>query len=246
MGVSAAMIVKNGERSIERAINSIMDAVDEIIVVDTGSTDETLSILNRLAEENEKVQLHHFTWINDFSAARNYSLSLVTHKWAFVVDDDDVLPPDQIHKPRQYTSEMDQQEREVGMYVLYKNTVNGVVNTVYERAYLRLFPSRLRYKDMIHEIVDTQGMELLQSDIDLLHDGYDNNVVDMRQKAVRNLTLLQQNLKVDQGNARLWMQLGREMKSFDPAKALHFLNRAESLTTNEGLLKWIRESKQGL
>lgn len=42
------------------------------------------------------------------------------------------------------------------------------------------------------------------------------------------------------------MQLGREMKSFDPAKALHFLNRAESLTTNEGLLKWIRESKNGL
>lgn len=246
MGISAAMIVKNEERCIERAISSILEAVDEIIVVDTGSTDETVSIIEGIAAKSEKVKLHHFEWTNDFSAARNYSLSLVTHKWVFVVDADDVLPEDQRNKPRLYTEEMDRQEKEAAFYVVYNNTVGGKITTSYREAYLRLFPSRLRYKDMIHEIVSTQGMQLIQSDIDLLHDGYDNELVNRQEKVIRNLTMLQQNLKADQGNARLWMQLGREMKQFDPEKAKRYLDRAESLTTSENLLGWIAESRKGL
>jgi len=80
------MIVKDAEEHLERCLNSLQGIVDEIIIVDTGSTDKTLEIAKRY-----DTKIHHFTWVNDFSAARNESLKYTTKDWILIIDDDEAL-----------------------------------------------------------------------------------------------------------------------------------------------------------
>lgn len=246
MGVSAAMIVKNSERCIERCLDSIVTAVDEVVVVDTGSSDRTVEIIKSYSQRYTHLKLYHFEWIDDFSAARNFSLSKVNHDWAFVVDSDDILPPEDHDKIREYTSSMDQQGQKAVFDVVYDNSVDGVITESIPVGYVRLFPSDLRFQDRIHEQIIYAPLPRIQSDIHLLHDGYDWNQVDLKVKKKRNIDLLIQSLQADQDNARLWMHLGREMSVLDQDKALRYLEIAESKTNNVELLEWILKSKQDL
>ncbi|PWV97996.1 glycosyl transferase family 2 [Paenibacillus cellulosilyticus] len=242
--ISAAMIVKNEERCVARAINSLLLAVDEIIVVDTGSTDRTIDIIRELQAKHDKVKLHHFEWQDNFAAARNYSLSLVSHEWVFSIDADEVLLEEHWDRPRKYTQWLDNQGKKAAMHIVLDNTVAGEITNTYETGCVRIFPSDLRYVDMVHETVDTTGLETMKSDIHLLHDGYDQAAVNQLDKKKRNLLLLHKNLKVDPRNAHLWFQLGREMMDFDQAKGNHYLDIAASFTTDQSLLNWISKSRK--
>jgi glycosyltransferase involved in cell wall biosynthesis len=82
--LSVAMIVKDEEHNIRRALESIKDVADEIIVVDTGSTDRTPEIVK---EYTDKLYFHE--WQNDFSEARNYSLQFPTCEWVLIYDADE-------------------------------------------------------------------------------------------------------------------------------------------------------------
>ena len=84
---SLCMIVKNEEGCIKACIDSTKDLFDEIIVVDTGSTDETVKVLNDI-----DIDVHHFKWIDDFAAARNFSFSKATSDFIMWLDADDILP----------------------------------------------------------------------------------------------------------------------------------------------------------
>ncbi|MFR2459147.1 MAG: glycosyltransferase, partial [Christensenellales bacterium] len=71
--VSLCMIVKNEEVVLKRCIDSVRDAVDEVIIVDTGSQDNTRAIASELTPK-----VYDFEWIDDFAAARNYAFSLAS------------------------------------------------------------------------------------------------------------------------------------------------------------------------
>ena len=68
--ISLCMIVKNEEKVLARCLDSIADLMDEIIIVDTGSSDNTKEIAKKYTDK-----IYDFAWIDDFSAARNYSFS---------------------------------------------------------------------------------------------------------------------------------------------------------------------------
>jgi len=87
--LSVAMIVKDEEYNIRRALESIKDVVDEIIVVDTGSKDRTPEIVR---EYTDKLYFHE--WKNDFSEARNYSLKFPTCEWVMIFDADEEVKED--------------------------------------------------------------------------------------------------------------------------------------------------------
>jgi len=87
MTISLCMIVKNEEAVLARCLNSVKDIVDEIIVVDTGSTDRTLEIASCYG------YVYGFEWRDDFSAARNYAYSLATQEYIMWLDADDVILP---------------------------------------------------------------------------------------------------------------------------------------------------------
>lgn len=93
MTISLCMIVKNEEKNLERCLNSYLPLMDEIIVVDTGSTDKTKEIAARFTDK-----IYDFEWINDFSAARNFAFSKATCDYIFSADADEVLEGDNVQQ----------------------------------------------------------------------------------------------------------------------------------------------------
>src|SRR5579872_6223363 len=84
--IGACMIVKNEQENLARCLGSLRGAVDDIVVVDTGSTDRTIEIALEFG-----ARVFHFDWIDDFAAARNESLCYATTDWVIWMDGDDEL-----------------------------------------------------------------------------------------------------------------------------------------------------------
>lgn len=99
--IAAAMIVKNAENTIQAAVRSLRGVVDEVVVLDTGSTDETVTRLGELRTEwavdpqAPSLHVHYWAWRDDFSAARNEAASRTSPdtEWIVVLDADEVLDP---------------------------------------------------------------------------------------------------------------------------------------------------------
>ncbi len=89
MTISLCMIVKNEEGTLARCLGSVQNIVDEIIIVDTGSADHTKQIAARFTKK-----IYDFKWIDDFSAARNYSFSQATMDYILWLDADDLILPE--------------------------------------------------------------------------------------------------------------------------------------------------------
>ncbi|MBD2436608.1 glycosyltransferase [Nostoc sp. FACHB-110] len=88
MSISLCMIVKNEEAALPKCLNSVKDFVDEMIVLDTGSSDRTPQIAQEFG-----AKVHYFEWSNNFSTARNAALKYVTSDWVLVLDADELLTP---------------------------------------------------------------------------------------------------------------------------------------------------------
>ncbi len=86
MKISLCMIVKNEETTLPRCLGSVKGFVDEIVVLDTGSTDKTPQIAEQFG-----AKVYYFTWNNNFSSARNQALKYVTGDWILVLDADETL-----------------------------------------------------------------------------------------------------------------------------------------------------------
>ena len=84
--ISLCMIVKNEERILARCLDSLKGIAEEIIIVDTGSTDRTKEIAARYTDH-----IYDFTWVDDFSAARNFAFSKATKEYIYSADADEVL-----------------------------------------------------------------------------------------------------------------------------------------------------------
>ena len=91
--ISLCMIVKNEEMNIARCLDSMAGLVEEIIVVDTGSADRTVEIVS-----NYTSKVYSYPWNDDFSDARNYSLSKASMDYCMWMDADDILKEDQKDK----------------------------------------------------------------------------------------------------------------------------------------------------
>lgn len=91
--LSLCMIVKNEEKHLVRCLRSVRDVVDEIIIVDTGSTDKTVDIAKVFG-----AKVYDFPWTGDFSAARNHSLAQATGNWILVLDADEVIAERHLHE----------------------------------------------------------------------------------------------------------------------------------------------------
>jgi len=97
-GISVSMIVKNEEIMLLECLESIKDA-DEIVILDTGSKDNTIKIIKKFQKEHpKKVKLRFFEWIDDFSAARNESLKHCTKDWVLIIDADETIEKGGINK----------------------------------------------------------------------------------------------------------------------------------------------------
>ena len=102
ISISLCMIVKNEELVLGRCLDSVKNLMDEIIIVDTGSTDKTKEIASLYTNK-----IYDFPWINDFAAARNFSFSKATKDYIMWLDADDVLLYEDNKKLQQLKENLD-------------------------------------------------------------------------------------------------------------------------------------------
>lgn len=248
-GISLCMIVRDEEHVIESMLSATRPHVDEIVIVDTGSLDKTVTIAQRFAD-----RLEHFDWIDDFSAARNHSLSLATLPWILVLDADEVVSQGDFEK-LYLLLEFASKE---GFYMtqrLYSNNSEGddaawkpiVAKTPHTKDYrgysdnriLRLFRNKrgICYGGRIHEIVDSSipAERIGESDL-IIHHYHENpkNLTDMH--VLRNLQIQEAMIVSDTATEREYLSAGaahlRTTKNFN--KAEEYLLKALELGAEAG------------
>ena len=162
--VSICMIVKNEEDKIARCLDCIKDFGDEIIIVDTGSTDSTKEIA---AKYTDKV--YDFAWVDDFAAARNYSFSLATMDYIYSADADEIVD-EMNRKKMMQLKEVLLPEIEI-VQMNYTNQLEFGSTYNYDSEPRPKLFKRLRtfeWQDPIHETIRTFPV-IYDSDIDIIH-----------------------------------------------------------------------------
>ncbi len=207
--LSVTMIVKNEEKFLEGCLQSIKNVADELIIVDTGSTDRTCEIARQYG-----AQLYNFSWINDFAAARNEALKHATCSWVLYVDADERVKPEQHRKLRWML-----EDKRVDAWYLKLRCPNGTDKSAIEHLvpYPRLFRRMpgLAFVGRIHEQITPALAErkarFKDSDIVIDHLGYAQNEEIIRQKQERNLVMLSQQVTDEPKNAYVHYQLGQTL-----------------------------------
>lgn len=186
--ISLCMITKDEEANIERCLKSVDGIVDEIIIVDTGSTDKTIEIA-----KNWGAKVYNHTWNNNFSEARNVSLEKATKDWILFLDADEELSE---YDGKKIKFLIENENKYEAYYLRLGNIIDGV--DVGDSIVLRIFKNnpKYRFKGIIHEqvvksIQEEKGSKCIGStDIRILHYGYDPNITDIKKKHERNINLL--------------------------------------------------------
>ncbi|MFC5528929.1 glycosyltransferase [Cohnella yongneupensis] len=214
--ISLAMIVRNEEKYLDRCLKSAALSVDEIIVVDTGSTDRTVEI----ALENG-AKVFHFEWIDDFAAARNYSLEHVSGDWVLVLDADQYFPEDFSVAIKEFTKVKTKRAGLIEIISRYEQ--NG--QTMQSIDYMaRLFPRGAKFEGRIHEQL-TPLMPTVITGLRLLHDGYFQT-----DKGVRNIPLLLKALEEKPDDAYFNFQLGKQYRGAEEFElAQQYMEKAYEL-----------------
>lgn len=182
--VSLAMIVKNEEDNIRRCLNSVLGVVDEIIITDTGSTDKTKKICARYTDK-----IYNFKWIDDFSAARNYSYEHATMDYILWMDADDFLLPEDRIKLKKLKETMDPQVNTVMMKYNTGMDLQGNVVFSYYRERLTKRECNFKWNEPVHEYLLTSG-PILEADICITH-----GKVPGEKSSDRNLKIYEERLK---------------------------------------------------
>jgi len=157
------MIVKNEEAVLARCLNSIKDAVDEIIIVDTGSTDKTKEIAYSYTDK-----VFDFEWINDFSAARNMAYSKAVCDYQMWLDADDVFPENSLTKLIELKTTLDPAVDIVTMKYLTHFDKNGNPIHISTRERLTKREKEYVWQDPVHECIPLIG-NISNSDIEIHH-----------------------------------------------------------------------------
>lgn len=227
--LSICMMVKNEEKNLEDCLQSLRplrDAVaSELIIVDTGSEDNTVEIAKRFTD-----QVYFHPWGNDFSAMRNITLKYSTGEWTLIIDADEVLKNcqpviDFLHssKRKQFAT----------IAITIKNMVDVENDTFSSMVAFRFFKNDgyFHFEGAIHNQAKFKGEALAMPEVYLLHYGYiptDEEL--MERKFLRTGTILKRELDKDPSNIYYWTQLSVTYAMHkDYKEAIEFAEKAYSL-----------------
>ncbi|MDO5379146.1 MAG: glycosyltransferase family 2 protein [Clostridia bacterium] len=163
MELSLCMIVRDEESCLERCLLSVKEAVDEIVILDTGSRDATRTVARRYADRVED-----YAWQDDFSAARNASFALATKPYILWLDADDVIEDEQRMKLLALKPRLDGSVDAVMMPYHYAHDENGAVTMTFERERIVRRDAGFRFEGIVHEAMAVGG-RVLHEDIAVRH-----------------------------------------------------------------------------
>ena len=162
--ISLCMIVRDEERVLERCLSSIADLVDEIVIVDTGSTDRTKEIAKKFTD-----QIYDFQWVDDFSKARNFAFSHATMDYIMTMDADEVLESSDVKHFRSLKECLLPEIEIVRMKCVTR--MEKDVDHIFDEEYrLKLFKRQREFvwEGSIHEMVRLEPV-IYDSDVTITH-----------------------------------------------------------------------------
>jgi glycosyltransferase involved in cell wall biosynthesis len=219
LSIAATLIVRNEARCLARCLESVAPFVDRMVVLDTGSTDDTVAIARAAGAE-----VHHLPWPDSFSIARNHVLDLADSDWALMLDADEWLVPggevlrDWCNGPAR-----------LGRLCIHNQHDDGATAT---RSWItRLIPRGARYEGRVHEQV-ASPLPRVALPVHVAHDGY--LTAQIAPKRHRNHGLLQRDLAEQPDDPYLHYQIARDARMRDDldSACAHF-ERALTLTPLE-------------
>ena len=193
--ITLCMIVKDEANCIKDCLESVKGLVSEIIIVDTGSTDQTIEIC-----ENHGAKVYAYEWKNNFADARNYGLSLSTGDWILWLDADEELDATKKSQIPDILANTNAHLLSLPVLNYFGKTTPVDKNNAYLAYQLRLFRNHknIVFHNRIHETPFLPA-ELTEKDIEHIpvsihHYGYLQEITETKQKGQRNIQLLQQEL----------------------------------------------------
>lgn len=222
MKISAVYIAKNEANNIARSLESIKEAVDELILVDTGSTDNTVEIFKSYGG-----QVYYQPWDDDFSAPRNLALSKATGDWLIILDADESFSPATRNNIKAVIASCSSEAKGLLINMMnYDQETGEIVDEVYSLRIVRNL-SGLNYQGKIHELLhigdepfsaaQRVSRELLSID----HTGYSSsNYVD---KNKRNLRMMEKAIAAGEPEEKYYTSLFEAHYNLgNTEKALHY------------------------
>lgn len=209
--ISVCIITKNEEKNIRRCLECLKPYPFDIVVIDTGSTDNTKQVAQELAD-----RVYDFAWINDFSAARNFAASKARCDWILAIDSDEFLEHldlDELYR------HMDAYPSSVGS-IIQRNQIRPDDTTQTYRARVARLYNKYYYAftGSIHEQLNPfTGDEhsLFHTSLSVYHIGYALPEEENRQKDIRNRDLLLKAIEADPENPYNYLQLAKTYDNLD-------------------------------
>lgn len=212
--LSACMMVKDEEANLSRCLQSIQPFIDELIIVDTGSSDRTVEIA-----ESFGASVSHHPWTDDFSLHRNQSIKHATGNWILIIDADEefIFGDNGIEHVRQILQETNDKD---AFAVVMKNVQANLVTS--QTIHPRFFRNgTISYTGIVHNQPVFKGTArlLTQPDIYLNHYGY--SLENIEKKAKRTIPLLRKQLEENPENWQCYYYLSQIYGNLrDPKKSV--------------------------
>ena len=208
MKLSLCMIVKDEEAALPKCLGSVKSVVDEMVVLDTGSSDRTCHIANKYG-----AKVHQFQWCNDFSAARNEALKYVTGDWILVLDADETLTQKIVPQLKEVI-----QQEEYLLINLVRSEV-GAEQSPYSLV-SRLFRNHpdIRFSRPYHALVDDSVAAICEKEthwqigyipgVALLHQGYQKSSITQQNKYAKAQAAMEEFVATHPDDAYVCSKLG--------------------------------------
>lgn len=242
MKLSQCMIVKNEEKNIEKALSWGKGIVSEQIVVDTGSTDRTVEVAEKMG-----AKVYHFTWIDDFAAAKNFAIEQATGDWIAFLDADEYMEQQNAKLLLELLTQVnrgtvqvkgERKKCDVISCMMFHLDVDGKVKAVHTQTRFFRNTPNIRYQGLIHEqITRLDGKNLVNLDVEdmlkIYHTGYAWTGALAMQKGDRNVRMLEKLLEKNPNSPELQLYMAESLGiANDNSRACHYaqlvLDRAES------------------
>lgn len=230
-GLTLCMIMRDEAELLPQCLASVTGLVDEILVVDTGSSDESPGIARGAG-----ARVIHHPWSGSFAEARNAGLREAQGRWILILDADEALAVED--RPR--VADLLMAGNVEGYLATVINFVGDQAGNNAEHSFgLRLFRNRpeYRYRGAIHETVSVPPERVRAAPVRVYHYGYLSGRIAGRQKRERNLALLEQRMADQPDDPLLLYYLATEYRAAHrDAEAVQLLRRAKPTVLGRGLL----------
>lgn len=233
--IGLCMIVRNEEENLPRCLNSVRGLVEETVIVDTGSTDNTIAVAKERGAD-----VYYYQWDNSFANARNFALSKAKSEWVLLLDADEALDQASVETVRNFVNTTDKD----GAHFCVRNYTGAYSADSYsQHVVLRLLRNTgaYYYVNDIHEQIASYAQTDLSDRFAVLnaivhHYGYLEQVVAKKQKRERNFALLEKQLEQYPENSFFLFNMGNELMALrKEEQALLHYQKALSCVQNKQL-----------